>query len=157
MTDAALDRIDPMIRLKEVRASLGLSESTFYEHVSAGLCSQPIRVSARASALPASEVSAINRARVAGRSDDQIRALVRRLHAARDNAEPVPIDNGETNEVWLHRWDGVDLETEHARARMRFHDRVNSAVDWETEHVREIEYDESVLRMFGAPVLTAAD
>lgn len=72
-----------IFRLPRVLAETGLGRSQFYRYVQVGLMPRPVRIGDRASGLPAEEVEAINRARIAGQSDEQIRALVERLHAAR--------------------------------------------------------------------------
>jgi prophage regulatory protein len=43
----------------------------------------PVRIRGRATAWPAYELDALNRAEIAGASDDEIRALVRELLARR--------------------------------------------------------------------------
>lgn len=72
-----------ILRLPAVLASSGLSRSTIYLRVSQGLWTRPISLGARAVGWPAREVAAINAARIAGKTDDQIRALVTNLEAAR--------------------------------------------------------------------------
>jgi prophage regulatory protein len=47
---------------------------------------KPVRIGRAAVGWPASEVDAINRARIAGKTDEQIRALVQQLHEARKAA-----------------------------------------------------------------------
>lgn len=73
-------------RLPAVKAKCGKSRSTIYQHVAQGLWTRPVRIGARAVAWPENEVDALNAARIAGQSDDEIRALVTRLHAARNPA-----------------------------------------------------------------------
>lgn len=72
-----------ILRLPAVKASSGLSRSTIYLRVSQGLLTRPISLGARAVGWPAHEVDAVNAARIAGKSDDQVRQLVQRLQAAR--------------------------------------------------------------------------
>jgi len=72
-----------LLRLPEVKAASGLSRSTLYERIADGLWPRPVSLGGRAVAWPIEEVHAINRARIAGRADAQIRALVKQLHAAR--------------------------------------------------------------------------
>lgn len=71
-----------LLRLREVCALQGKSRSGFYDSITAGLMTHPVKLGT-ASAWPAHEVEAINRARIAGRSDDQIRQLVKKLEADR--------------------------------------------------------------------------
>ena len=51
--------------------------------MSQGLWTKPVSLGARAVAWPAGDVAALNAARIAGKSDDQIRALVLKLEAGR--------------------------------------------------------------------------
>jgi prophage regulatory protein len=61
----------------------GVSRSTLYLQRLAGLFTPPINIGPRATAWPANEVEAIIQARIAGRSDEEIKALVTRLIVAR--------------------------------------------------------------------------
>ena len=73
-----------IFRIPRVRAELAdISRSTFYAQVNLGLLPTPIKLGARAAGLPDFEVAAIAQARIAGKSDDDIKALVQRMHAAR--------------------------------------------------------------------------
>ena len=72
-----------ILRRKQVEAAIGGSRSTIYLRISQGLFTKPVSLGARAVGWPAREVAAINAARIAGKTDDDIRALVRRLQAAR--------------------------------------------------------------------------
>jgi prophage regulatory protein len=48
-----------------------------------GLFVKPVRIGLRAVGTPEDEVDALNAARIAGKSDEEIRALVVKLEAAR--------------------------------------------------------------------------
>ncbi len=72
-----------LLRLPMVRARRGRSRSSHYADIKKGLFTSPVPIGARAVAWPASEVEAINAARVAGKTDSEIRALVANLEAAR--------------------------------------------------------------------------
>jgi prophage regulatory protein len=72
-----------IIRLPEVKAYTGLSRSTIYLRINDGLLPKPISLGARAVGWPAYEVEAINAARIAGKTDSEIRVLVENLEAAR--------------------------------------------------------------------------
>lgn len=74
-----------ILRLAKVLSLNGLSRSTIYSHVSQGLWTKPVSLGARAIGWPASEVAAINNARIAGKTDAQIKALVIELEVARKN------------------------------------------------------------------------
>ncbi|MHB1619701.1 MAG: helix-turn-helix transcriptional regulator [Sulfuricella sp.] len=70
-------------RLPVVKAESGLSRSTIYLRISQGLWTKPVSLGARAVGWPSSEVAAINAARIAGKTDEEIRTLVAQLEAAR--------------------------------------------------------------------------
>lgn len=72
-----------ILRLPDVKAQSGASRSTIYLRIQQGLWPKPVRLGPRSVGWPASEVAAINDARIAGLPDDQIRTLVIRLEAAR--------------------------------------------------------------------------
>ena len=71
------------LRLPEVRASRGRSRSAHYSDIKNGTCTEPVALGARSVGWPESEIEALNAARIAGKSDDEIRDLVAKLHAAR--------------------------------------------------------------------------
>lgn len=72
-----------ILRLPAVKSESGLSRSTIYLRIAQGLWTKPISLGARAVGWPSSEVAAINAARIAGKTDEEIRALVIKLEAAR--------------------------------------------------------------------------
>lgn len=72
-----------IVRRKQVEAATGSTRSTLYLRIAQGLFTRPVSLGARAVGWPAREVAAINAARIAGQSDDDIRKLVQRLQAAR--------------------------------------------------------------------------
>jgi prophage regulatory protein len=76
--------LNSILRLPQVlAASGGISQSSLYAYAASGLYPKPIKIGKRASGIPAAEVAAMNAARIAGKSDDDIRALVRKLMADR--------------------------------------------------------------------------
>ena len=75
-----------LLRRRHVEAESGLSRSTLYLRMSQGLWTTPVRIGPRAVGWPAGEVSALNAARIAGKSDDEIRALVVTLETERQTA-----------------------------------------------------------------------
>lgn len=75
-----------ILRRRQVESLTGYSRSTIYLRISQGLFVRPVSLGARAVGFPAADVEALNAARIAGRSDAQIRALVGQLEAARANA-----------------------------------------------------------------------
>ena len=72
-----------ILRRKPVEAETGYSRSTIYLRIKQRLWTKPVTLGARAVGWPASEVAALNAARIAGKSNDDIRALVTRLEAQR--------------------------------------------------------------------------
>ena len=75
---------NPLVDLDVGLGLMGsISRSTYYAQAAAGLTVRPVKIGPRRSALPANEIDQINRAKIAGASDDDIRALVARLHALR--------------------------------------------------------------------------
>jgi prophage regulatory protein len=73
-------------RLPGVKASIGLSRSTLYLRIAQGVFTHPVSLGARAVGWPADEVAALNAARIAGKSETEIRDLVVKLEAARKAA-----------------------------------------------------------------------
>lgn len=75
-----------ILRLPTVLRERGRSRSAHYLDMQQGLFTQPVLIGARAVGWPSQEVAALNAARIAGKSDEEIRALVVRLEAARKAA-----------------------------------------------------------------------
>ena len=73
-----------ILRMPAVKAETGhRSHASIYNAIRAGLFTKPVQIGQRAVGWPASEVQAINQARIAGRSESEIRELVNTLHASR--------------------------------------------------------------------------
>lgn len=72
-----------ILRRPAVNSATGDSRSTHYLRISQGLFTKPVRLGPRAVGWPSSEVEAINAARIAGMTDNEIRVLVLKLEAAR--------------------------------------------------------------------------
>lgn len=75
--------MNTLLRLPAVKAQSGYSRSTIYLRMSQGLWTKPVSLGARAVAWPAGDVDSLNAARIAGKTDEQIRALVTKLEAGR--------------------------------------------------------------------------
>ena len=75
-----------ILRLPAVLSANGKSRSSQYSDIEQGLFTRPVRIGLRSVGWPSSEVAAINAARIAGKSDDEIRALVKKLEADRKAA-----------------------------------------------------------------------
>lgn len=73
-------------RLPELLPQRGCRRSKHYDEISKGLWPPGIKLGPRAVGWLQHENQAVLRARVAGKSDDQIRALVAQLVAARKEA-----------------------------------------------------------------------
>lgn len=78
--------IKTILRLPTVKAETGISRSTLYLRVSQGLWPKPVRLGLRAVGWPSDEVAAMNAARIAGKTDEEIRELVLKLEASRKMA-----------------------------------------------------------------------
>ena len=76
-----------ILRLPAVLKRRGRSRSSHYADIKAGLFVKPVLIGLRATGTPDNEVEALNAARIAGKTDDEIRALVAKLEAARKVAE----------------------------------------------------------------------
>lgn len=68
-----------LLRLPAVQERFGAARSSIYEAISNGVFPGPIKIGPQSSAWPSHEVDAVIAARIAGRSADEIRELVRRL------------------------------------------------------------------------------
>ena len=73
-----------ILRMPAVKAETGhRSHASIYNAIKAGLFTTGVAIGQRSRGWPSEEVSNINSARIAGKSDDQIRELVKSLHAKR--------------------------------------------------------------------------
>ena len=73
-----------ILRLPEVKRVLGhRADASVYNAIRAGLFTNGVAIGQRAKGWPYYEVDAINAARVAGKSESEIRELVKTLHAKR--------------------------------------------------------------------------
>jgi prophage regulatory protein len=77
-----------LLKLPQVCDLTGLRITAIYGQAKSGLFTPPVKLTARSSAWPEHEVAAINRARTAGKSDGEIRALVAQLVAQRQQPQP---------------------------------------------------------------------
>lgn len=72
-----------ILRLPMVMDMTGLSRASVYSYISQGLITNPVKIGASSVGWPESDIAAINAARISGKSDDDIRALVAHLESAR--------------------------------------------------------------------------
>lgn len=70
-------------RRPTVESETGRHTSSLYEDIQKGLMVRPVKIGGRAVAWPANEVRAITAARIAGKTQPEIKALVKRLEEAR--------------------------------------------------------------------------
>lgn len=75
-----------ILRLPAVMRERGRSRSAHYFDIQQGLFTHPIRIGLRAVGWPSTEVATLNAARIAGKSEVEIRELVAKLEAARKTA-----------------------------------------------------------------------
>lgn len=74
-------------RAREAQDHTALARSTFYAYIAKGLLPPPIKVGDRASAWLVSEIVALNKARILGKTNEEIKALVISLVEARSRME----------------------------------------------------------------------
>ena len=73
-----------ILRMPAVKAETGhRSHASIYNAIKAGLFTKPVKIGQRSVGWVMTEVQAINAARIAGKSETEIRELVTRLHAKR--------------------------------------------------------------------------
>jgi prophage regulatory protein len=76
-----------ILRRKHVENRTGLSRSTIYLRIQEGTFPRPVSLGSRAVGWPSNEVAAINAARIAGKTNEEVRALVVKLEVARKAAK----------------------------------------------------------------------
>lgn len=73
-----------ILRMPAVKAETGhRSDASIYNAIRDGLFTTGVAIGQRSKGWPSEEVRAINAARIAGKSEAEIRELVKRLHAKR--------------------------------------------------------------------------
>jgi prophage regulatory protein len=72
-----------ILRIPAAKLESGYSRSTIYSRIAQGLWPKQVRLGPRCIGWPAHEVATLNAARIAGKTDEEIRALVLKLEAAR--------------------------------------------------------------------------
>ena len=74
----------PILRMPDTKAETGYaSHASIYANIKAGTFTNPVKIGQRSVGWPSEEVKVINAARIAGQTDDELRELVKRLHAKR--------------------------------------------------------------------------
>ncbi len=95
-----------ILRLPTVLRERGRSRSAHYLDIQQGLFTHPVSIGARAVGWPAHEVTTLNAARIAGKSDSEIRMLVTKLEAARTVAGRLGFRMGISASRGSWRWPG---------------------------------------------------
>lgn len=75
--------VSTILRLPIILRERGRSRSAHYSDIQQGLFTRPVLIGLRAVGWPSIELAELNAARIAGKPDDEIRALVVKLEAAR--------------------------------------------------------------------------
>jgi prophage regulatory protein len=76
-----------LLRRPKVEAMIGLKRAAIYVRIAAGLLPQPVKIGSRVSGWPAREITAVNEAIIAGKTDAEIKTLVRDLVRQRTGGE----------------------------------------------------------------------
>jgi len=71
--------MNTFMRFQKVMDAMAMSRSTVHLRVKQGLLTQPVRLGDRCTVWPEEEISAINAARLALKTNDEIRELVKQL------------------------------------------------------------------------------
>ena len=74
--------VNPLLRRPIVEQLTGDSRTTLYRKIKRKLLTEPVQIGGRRVAWLQNEIAAINQARIAGKSDDEIKSLVIELYAA---------------------------------------------------------------------------
>ena len=86
MTSTISPHINHLYRRPVVEAAMGKTRSTLYRDIQKGVLTKPVSIGGERVAWPANEIQAINQARIAGKSDADIKLLVIELEALRRGA-----------------------------------------------------------------------
>ena len=78
-----METLQKMLRKPLVLQVTGRGHASHYNDIANGLMTEPVHIGSQSVAWPENEIAAINRARIAGKTNDEIRALVTALHAQR--------------------------------------------------------------------------
>ncbi len=79
----SLPEINPILKRPTVEQITADTRSTIYRKIKSGLFVRPVSLGGGRVGWPANEVQAVVNARIAGKNDEQIKALVVELQAAR--------------------------------------------------------------------------
>ncbi|WP_221385026.1 helix-turn-helix transcriptional regulator [Sulfitobacter undariae] len=73
------------MKTPDVCAATGMKRPTLYEHMAKGLFPRPIKLGPKLATWPQAEVARMNAARIAGKDEEEIKALVVALTSERKN------------------------------------------------------------------------
>ncbi len=76
-----------ILRLPEVKQRSGLSRSSIYLYISKGLWPKPISLGVRAVGWPSNEIDTVLSARIAGKSNLEIRNSITEMELNRKNSK----------------------------------------------------------------------
>jgi prophage regulatory protein len=74
-----MERNVKLLREPQARALVCRAKTQLWDDIKRGVLTPPVRIGRRSVAWPEYELQAVNAARIAGRSEEQIKALVARL------------------------------------------------------------------------------
>jgi prophage regulatory protein len=86
LTSIITSQINHLYRRPIVEAAMGKTRSTLYRDIKKGVLTKPVSIGGDRVAWPANEIQAINQARIAGKSEADIKLLVIELEALRGGA-----------------------------------------------------------------------
>lgn len=86
MAQQISQQINHLYRRPTVEQITGKSRSSIYRDIKKKLFTKPVRIGANSVAWPSNEVDVITKARISGKTDDEIKKLVIELEVARGSA-----------------------------------------------------------------------
>ncbi len=75
-TNSILPVVNPLYRLPVVKQATGKSRTTIYRDIQRGLFTKSIEIGGSRVAWPATEIEALNKARISGKSDADFRSNI---------------------------------------------------------------------------------
>jgi prophage regulatory protein len=84
MAKQASQNCNSLLKISTVKFRTGLSKSTIYRRINEGLFVKQVNLGGRQVAFPSNEIDALVQARISGKTDEEIKALVVELHGKRN-------------------------------------------------------------------------
>lgn len=81
--------VTAMKRARFITSNMSRSRSSLYNDIKEGFFTKPVSLGPRAVGWPENEIEAISSARIAGKTPDEIRELVKSLESARKGISEV--------------------------------------------------------------------